>query len=42
MSVQYEGMIKRMQRAFAARNGLFSALSACSDYVGIRKVFECP
>ena len=42
MSAQYEGMIKRMQHAFAARNGLFSALLARSGYVGIRKVFERP
>ena len=40
MSAQYEGMIKRMQHAFAARNGLFGALLARSGYVGIRKVFE--
>ena len=42
MSAQYEGMIKRMQHAFAARNGLFGALLARSGYVGIRKVFERP
>lgn len=42
MSAQYEGMIKRMQHAFAARNGLFGALMARSGYVGIRKVFERP
>lgn len=42
MSAQYEGMIKRMQHAFAARNGLFGALLARSGYVGIGKVFERP
>ena len=42
MSAQYEGMIKRMQHAFAARNGLFGALLARTGYVGIRKVFERP
>jgi aconitate decarboxylase len=42
MAAQYEGMIKRMQHAFAARNGLFSALLARSGYVGIKKVFERP
>ena len=36
------GMIKHMQRAVAAQNGLFGALLARSDCVGIRKVFECP
>ena len=42
MSAQYEGMIKRMQHAFAARNGLFGALLARSGYVGIKKVMERP
>ncbi|KAL8788549.1 MAG: hypothetical protein Q9213_001622 [Squamulea squamosa] len=42
MSARYEGMIKRMQHAFAARNGLFAARLARSGYVGIRKVFERP
>ena len=42
MSAQYEGMIKRMQNAFSARNGLFGALLARSGYVGIKKVFERP
>lgn len=40
MSATYEGMIKRMQHAFAARNGLFGALLARNGYVGIKKVFE--
>lgn len=40
MSAQYEGMIKRVQHAFAARNGLFGALLARTGYVGIKKVFE--
>ncbi|KAL8700116.1 MAG: hypothetical protein Q9201_005622 [Fulgogasparrea decipioides] len=42
MSAQYEGMIKRMQHGFAARNGLFAARLASSGYVGIHKVFERP
>ena len=42
MAAQYEGMIKRMQHGFAARNGLFSALLARSGYKGIKKVFERP
>ena len=42
MSAQYEGMIKRAQHAFAARNGLFGALLARTGYVGIKKVFERP
>jgi aconitate decarboxylase len=40
MAAQYEGMIKRVQHAFAARNGLFGALLARTGYVGIKKVFE--
>ena len=42
MSAQYEGMIKRVQHAFASRNGLFGALLASTGYVGIKKVFERP
>ncbi|KZF20967.1 2-methylcitrate dehydratase PrpD [Xylona heveae TC161] len=42
MSAQYEGMIKRVQHAFAARNGLFGALLARTDYLGIEKVLERP
>ena len=42
MSAQYEGMIKRAQHAFAARNGLFGALLARTGYVGIKKLFERP
>lgn len=42
MSAQYEGMIKRAQHAFAARNGLFGALLARTGYLGIKKVFERP
>lgn len=42
MAAQYEGMVKRMQHGFAARNGLFSALLARSGYKGIKKVFERP
>ena len=42
MAAQYEGMIKRMQHGFAARNGLFSALLARSGYKGIKKIFERP
>ncbi|KAK8033903.1 hypothetical protein PG991_003301 [Apiospora marii] len=40
MSATYEGMVKRVQHAFAARNGLFGALLARDGYVGIRKVLE--
>lgn len=42
MSAQYEGMIKRVQHSFAARNGLYGALLARTGYVGIKKVFERP
>ena len=42
MSAQYEGMVKRMQHGFAARNGLLAAFLAKSGYEGIRKVFERP
>lgn len=42
MSAQYEGMIKRVQHAFAARNGLFGALLARTGYIGIKKVFDRP
>lgn len=42
MSAQYEGMVKRMQHAFAARNGLLGSLLARSGYEGIKKVFERP
>lgn len=42
MSAQYEGMIKRMQHGFAARNGLLGAFLAKGGYEGIRKVFERP
>ena len=42
MAAQYEGMIKRMQHGFAARNGLFGALLARSGYKGIKKIFERP
>ncbi|GAP92989.1 putative immune-responsive protein [Rosellinia necatrix] len=40
MAAQYEGMVKRVQHAFAARNGLFGALLCRKGYVGIKKVFE--
>ncbi|KAI1084928.1 hypothetical protein F5B20DRAFT_523689 [Whalleya microplaca] len=40
MAAQYEWMVKRVQHPFAARNGLFGALLARNDYVGIKKVFE--
>ncbi|KAJ2995620.1 hypothetical protein NUW58_g1222 [Xylaria curta] len=40
MAAQYEGMVKRVQHAFAARNGLFGALLCRNGYVGIKKVFE--
>ena len=42
MSAQYEGMVKRMQHSFSARNGLFGALLAKGGYSGIKKVFERP
>ena len=42
MAAQYEGMVKRMQHAFAARNGLLGTLLAKGGYQGIRKVFERP
>ena len=42
MSAQYEGMVKRMQHGFSARNGLFGALLAKGGYSGIKKVFERP
>ena len=35
-------MIKRAQRAFAARNGLFGALLAWTGHVGIKHAFERP
>ncbi|XTI95644.1 hypothetical protein V2W45_1256632, partial [Cenococcum geophilum] len=40
MAAQYEGSVKRMQHAFAARNGLLGALLARGKYGGIKKVFE--
>ncbi|KAK8107069.1 uncharacterized protein PG998_009082 [Apiospora kogelbergensis] len=40
MAATYEGMVKRVQHAFAARAGLFGALLARNGYVGIRKVLE--
>lgn len=42
MAAQYEGMVKRMQHGFAARNGLFAALLARSGYKGIKNIFERP
>ena len=42
MSAQYEGMVKRMQHGFSARNGLFGALLANGGYSGIKQVFERP
>ena len=42
MSAQYEGMVKRMQHGFSARNGLFGALLASGGYSGIKQVFERP
>ena len=42
MSAQYESMVKRMQCAFGARNGLFAALLARGGYTGIQQVFERP
>lgn len=42
MAAQYEGSVKRMQHAFAARNGLLGALLARGKYGGIKKVFERP
>ncbi|KAJ5668361.1 2-methylcitrate dehydratase PrpD [Penicillium maclennaniae] len=42
MSAQYESTVKRMQHGFAARNGLFAAFMARSEYVGIKRVLERP
>ena len=42
MASQFEGMVKRMQHGFAARNGLLGALLAKGGYQGFRKVFERP
>lgn len=42
MSAQYESDVKRMQHGFASRNGLFAALMAQGDYVGIKQVYERP
>ena len=42
MSAQYEGMVKRMQHGFAARNGLLGAFLAKGGYGGIKQVFERP
>lgn len=42
MAAQYEGTVKRMQHAFAARNGLLGTLLAKGGYQGIRNVFERP
>ena len=42
MSAQYGGMVKRMQHAFAARNGLFATFMAKGNYRGIQQVFERP
>jgi aconitate decarboxylase len=42
MAAQYEGSVKRMQHAFAARNGLLGAMLAKGGYEGIKKIFERP
>ena len=42
MSAQFESMVKRMQHGFAARNGLFAAFMARSNYTGIKRVLERP
>ncbi|KAL1968444.1 hypothetical protein VTN77DRAFT_1973 [Rasamsonia byssochlamydoides] len=42
MSAQFGSDVKRMQHGFAARNGLFAALMAKGNYVGIKRVFEEP
>ncbi|KAF2107791.1 hypothetical protein BDV96DRAFT_672944 [Lophiotrema nucula] len=42
MAAQYEGMVKRVQHAFASRNGLFGAMLAREGYVGMKKIFERP
>ncbi|KAL6717780.1 hypothetical protein ACLMJK_003865 [Lecanora helva] len=42
MCAQYEGMVKRMQHGFAARNGLQGALLAKGGYQGMKHVFERP
>ncbi|PVH89077.1 2-methylcitrate dehydratase PrpD [Cadophora sp. DSE1049] len=40
MSAQFESEVKRMHHGFAARNGLFAALLARDEYVGIKKVYD--
>ncbi|KAF3056279.1 Cis-aconitate decarboxylase [Daldinia childiae] len=40
MSAQFESEVKRMQHAFASRNGLLAAVLAKGGYVGIKKVYE--
>jgi aconitate decarboxylase len=42
MAAQYEGMVKRIQHSFAARNGLFGAMLAREGYVGMKKILERP
>ncbi|CAM1505957.1 Fc.00g115940.m01.CDS01 [Cosmosporella sp. VM-42] len=42
MSAQYGSDVKRMQHGFASRNGLFAALMAKGNYVGIKQVYEEP
>lgn len=42
MSAQFESEVKRMQHGFAARNGLFAALLAKGNYIGIKQVMERP
>lgn len=41
-AAEYEIMAKRMQHEFAARNGLFAALTSKENYIGIDKVFDRP
>ncbi|KAI8959033.1 putative immune-responsive protein [Daldinia sp. FL1419] len=40
MSAQFESEVKRMQHAFASRNGLLAAVLARGGYIGIKKVYE--
>lgn len=42
MSAQFESDVKRMQCGFASRTGLFSAILASHNYLGIKAVYERP
>jgi aconitate decarboxylase len=40
MAAQFESSVKRMQRGFSSRNGLFATLMAEQNYKGVSRVFE--